>query len=670
MVLREYPSNGLDSHVLAGQDRPVELTLPSALNPNFIVRDFGVGMSKDDLNNIYSRYGASTKRDSNTQIGGFGLGAKSALTISPQFTVISVKDGEKNVVLVSKGEDGVGALNFIATMPTDEPNGVEVTIPIKNITKFLAESKLFFLGINPDDILVDGKRIEDSVYNAEKWIDIEGLGWFDTTSLAERGVGNRYNQKVSIKVGPVIYPLDNSTGNFYDNYHSLLGANGNSIVVNVNIGDVDLTPSREGLRYNEKTIKSLKEAFVKYESVLQDKILEKFETLDNRSDAANFLVKANEKGFKIPYLWHGEEVPKEIVFEPNTVYMGNASKNRALSTNVVKAFKLTDLISSYNSKDRYRVTVADLAEKDRLFKNIKDYGKALNIQSLNVFGMVKDANANVWFNDIVEELSANVIFEQSLAYRREQRSKRIISSGSSGRTGSQAPAYFAYLAGSGVAPSKKLAIDLDDDVVYLTGLTSGFQNLVNEVRANPRSVMGYNFASQFKLFDMFLEGRQVVFIPNNISFDRFSKLFPNAVNFLEEMAASIKAWGESLTEGQKAYVQDTVKGNQTTKSASYFQRIIDENKISEIKNRNVRERIEIQADTEFAAKVNTLNVLNSYSHISSPLKAEYVSIAPKKDQSVTFEKKYALLAAAGLASAQVSIDHIIGYMNLADSIKI
>src|SRR6478736_9578308 len=61
-VLREYTSNGIDAHRAAGQTLPIEVHLPSALSPNFIVQDYGTGMSLDDIKYIYSSYGASTKR--------------------------------------------------------------------------------------------------------------------------------------------------------------------------------------------------------------------------------------------------------------------------------------------------------------------------------------------------------------------------------------------------------------------------------------------------------------------------------------------------------------------------------------------------------------------------------------------------------------------------------
>src|SRR5688572_12157070 len=54
-VVRELMANGFDSHQRAGcPDREIEVHLPTSLDPTFIVRDFGVGMSHDFVMGLYS----------------------------------------------------------------------------------------------------------------------------------------------------------------------------------------------------------------------------------------------------------------------------------------------------------------------------------------------------------------------------------------------------------------------------------------------------------------------------------------------------------------------------------------------------------------------------------------------------------------------------------------
>ena len=130
-VVREYSTNAYDSHKESGQTRPIEVTLPTTFDPNFRVKDFGVGLSVNDVENIYSQYGASTKRGTDEQTGMLGLGCKSGLTYSDQFIVNAVKGGVKVSVVVSRTEKGTGVMETLDTVTTDEPNGVEIVIPTR-----------------------------------------------------------------------------------------------------------------------------------------------------------------------------------------------------------------------------------------------------------------------------------------------------------------------------------------------------------------------------------------------------------------------------------------------------------------------------------------------------------------------------------------------------------
>jgi hypothetical protein len=65
-VLREYSCNALDAHIEAGITSPIEVSTPGPLAPFLTIRDFGVGLCLEDIREIYSQYGASTKRNTNT----------------------------------------------------------------------------------------------------------------------------------------------------------------------------------------------------------------------------------------------------------------------------------------------------------------------------------------------------------------------------------------------------------------------------------------------------------------------------------------------------------------------------------------------------------------------------------------------------------------------------
>lgn len=141
-VLREYAANARDSHRVAGTSAPVDITLPTIWSPALVITDVGTGLCGDDLVDIFGTYGASTKRDSDTQTGMFGIGSKSAFSVSSQFTVSSVKDGLQNLVSLAIDEEGFPFPTFLITdRPTTDPTGLVVTIPVseKIVTPDMAQ---------------------------------------------------------------------------------------------------------------------------------------------------------------------------------------------------------------------------------------------------------------------------------------------------------------------------------------------------------------------------------------------------------------------------------------------------------------------------------------------------------------------------------------------------
>src|SRR5579862_6090082 len=86
--LREYSTNARDSHIASGMPyRPIEITHPTVMEPELKIRDFGKGLTIDQLEEIYFKYWKSTKRNTNDQNGCLGIGAKSAFAYAPFYTV-------------------------------------------------------------------------------------------------------------------------------------------------------------------------------------------------------------------------------------------------------------------------------------------------------------------------------------------------------------------------------------------------------------------------------------------------------------------------------------------------------------------------------------------------------------------------------------------------------
>lgn len=130
-TIRECASNALDSHRRAGIDKPIIVSF--GINNNnyeFSVEDFGVGLDDDDVTNIISKYGKSTKRSSNTELGMFGLGFKSPLAYCSSFYFICRKNGVERKYMMYEGEE-LNTIDLLYTKNTTESNGVKVIVPVK-----------------------------------------------------------------------------------------------------------------------------------------------------------------------------------------------------------------------------------------------------------------------------------------------------------------------------------------------------------------------------------------------------------------------------------------------------------------------------------------------------------------------------------------------------------
>jgi hypothetical protein len=131
-TIRECASNALDSHRRAGQTKPIIVSFKAGDSNNyeFSVEDFGIGLDADDVKNIISKYGKSTKRDSNTELGMMGLGFKAPLAYSSSFYFVCRKDGHERKYMMYEGED-TNTIDLLYEKPTTEANGVKVIVPVQ-----------------------------------------------------------------------------------------------------------------------------------------------------------------------------------------------------------------------------------------------------------------------------------------------------------------------------------------------------------------------------------------------------------------------------------------------------------------------------------------------------------------------------------------------------------
>lgn len=131
-MCQEIISNARDAMREVGKDNTFEVIIPTRLNPTFRVRDFGPGISPDRMLNVFIKYGASTKRKSNNQTGGFGVGAKSPFAYSDSFSITTWLEGVKRAYVAHLGLNNQGSLDLVSTDKTDEPNGTEIQVAVRH----------------------------------------------------------------------------------------------------------------------------------------------------------------------------------------------------------------------------------------------------------------------------------------------------------------------------------------------------------------------------------------------------------------------------------------------------------------------------------------------------------------------------------------------------------
>lgn len=269
-IVREITSNCFDSHVEAEVEKPVVIKFTYDEGCTFMsFFDFGVGLSPDRIKKVYMNYFSSTKRQTNTQIGGFGLGSKSPLSYTNSFFIITQFQGSRRTYLMSQAaQKPTLELLLEEECPVDE-NGTEVKIPLKNhsdIERFCKEiqDQLFYF----DNVFVSDDRTRSNGYS----IDVKSLNEYQVFNFKTFKFRPQSNTKAKMHlvIDKVTYPID-----FEQLKTSEILI---PIAVKFEIGELEVTPSRESVLYNDAAVK-----------LINQRINEVFDEL------TSIYVKQNEK---------------------------------------------------------------------------------------------------------------------------------------------------------------------------------------------------------------------------------------------------------------------------------------------------------------------------------------------------------------------------------------
>ena len=280
--IRELCCNAYDSHIAAGTDRKIDVHIPTANDAVFSVRDYGIGLSKDDVFNLYSSYGSSTKRDSNDQIGCLGLGSKSPLAYVNAYSVVSFYNGMRYEYVVQL-KNGEPYCDLIQESETDEPNGLLVSFFVKpqDVSAFNIKATTFFRTFH-DCVNFTGHNLSASFkylnhkYNiavpaSNKRVDsyVRYNRDAEGTHVVMGGVAYAFNMEAT--------PSDPQLRQDWVKAREMLRKFEN-IYVYVPIGSVDIAASRETVSPTDRTIKTVTEAMLDTINKLNKEYADKYKS--------------------------------------------------------------------------------------------------------------------------------------------------------------------------------------------------------------------------------------------------------------------------------------------------------------------------------------------------------------------------------------------------------
>lgn len=246
-IIRELSCNARDSHVASGSDQPWDMHLPTEKEPWFEVRDYGTGMSHDQIMDIYTRYFASTKTSSNDFVGQLGLGSKSPFSFTREFNVESRHGGKTLRYRMFFDDSDTPCVEQISEgMATDSGLSVRFPVPAGH-DRWADKASQVLRWFDSKPRLTGGQC--DTEEPEVRW---RGDGWriFKTDG--------RNDQAMAI-MGGVCYPINgDSIPGISTKHRRLCGV---AIAIDFEIGDLDVAASREGLSYDNRTCANIGSRF-------------------------------------------------------------------------------------------------------------------------------------------------------------------------------------------------------------------------------------------------------------------------------------------------------------------------------------------------------------------------------------------------------------------------
>lgn len=362
-------------------------------------KDWGVGLSEERVSNIYTKLGASTKRESNDEIGGFGIGCKSPFAYVTTFYITAIHNKVKRCYMLSRNNESP-SMDMVFSEECNEKNSTEVVIPLKgekdklDFARAINDQLTFFKNVVFENIEEECGTIykPEILDESDEYIITKGTG------------------TVKALIGNVVYNLD------FNQIEDVVGGNSYPVYIKFNIGEISIVPSREGIQYNEETIDFINSRI----NSVTDKFKEdSIKHMSEETDIIKFIRICNDIGDN-RYTYRSSDKPYD---EPIAVkskfsncvsdtflFKGSVEVFSKLFTEFFKGISVVMKIRAYNAKysGNYTLTESHVS-------NFTNIGKS-NRKLFYVKDKCKRAKDLAMINDFGEswiKFSKNVHFDES-----------------------------------------------------------------------------------------------------------------------------------------------------------------------------------------------------------------------------------------------------------------
>ena len=247
------------------------------------------------------------------------IGRFSALAVANVVYITSYYNGIANSYVMAKNGGGID-IDLVSSLETDERNGVEIRVQVDTVSGY---DKILTNLCYISNLYVECQGSNDSYYSG--WGTLcNAVNRFNSRKIIDFGefkhntfiIENYYYDTGKIVLGDIVYPISFKNIVPLEKYPGLNASDIANVLRDINlvfpIGSLDITPNREALLYSERTIKTLREAYIKVFDYLRDEYVKQAESNTNILEYYNQVRQSRSIVFTKDNVTIKIDIPREV----------------------------------------------------------------------------------------------------------------------------------------------------------------------------------------------------------------------------------------------------------------------------------------------------------------------------------------------------------------------